>query len=202
MSRKGVAQMLAGVIVANDAKQMDVSLQPGDVGCGVDRSAWDMGAFLQLHDGDGRFRRDAMHAAPEVFVEHHVANHKDALARKSLQDVGQVRVHQDVLSVAGLLSGLLPVANSVDQVGGGDALQQREECNPTAVGLDHGHFGDGPAVRWSVFGSFAVDVRLQQLQGCARRQLGKDQDVIDALQSGQDLRPLNFRQDGSALPFS
>jgi len=62
---------------------VDLGLQAGDVGGPAGRLA----APVELDDGDRRFRGDAPDRAPQVFVEHDVAGHQNALARKAAEDV-------------------------------------------------------------------------------------------------------------------
>jgi hypothetical protein len=89
------------------AGQEDLGLEPGDVGGGVGRSANDVAPFLEFDDGDGRLRRDAADAAPEVLVQHHVANYQESLAREPLQDVVQGAAGAGALATfsAGLTDG-------------------------------------------------------------------------------------------------
>ena len=66
-------------VAAGDADNDDLRTQArhvhGDVGCASRLLVVTQAA----HDGDGRFRRDALNIAPDVFVEHHIADDEDML---------------------------------------------------------------------------------------------------------------------------
>ena len=95
---------------------------------------------------------------------------------------------------------LLQPTNPVDQFGGRKPRHQGQEGDPAAIRLDDCLFGDRPAVGRGVFRPLAMHVGLKLLQDADRRQIAKNQDVIDTLQGSHDLGPRQFGQDRAAAP--
>ena len=55
----------------------------------VARAAERVAPLADAHDGDRRLGRDALDVAAQVDVEHRVAEHRDATARRGLEELDQ-----------------------------------------------------------------------------------------------------------------
>jgi hypothetical protein len=85
-SRQRRAQAFARFIAADDSRQEDFGAQAGGIGSGIGCAAGDEGALLHLDDGNGCFGREAVRGAPQVFVEHDVADHEQPHAGELLDE--------------------------------------------------------------------------------------------------------------------
>ena len=78
LGRQLVLELLAGVIVADHADEIDGTAEGPQVVRHI-RGAAEPDLFIfEDHHRHGRFRRDAADAADHEAIEHHVAEHGDA----------------------------------------------------------------------------------------------------------------------------
>ena len=89
-------EALPGLIGADDAHKLYDCSQARGIGRRVAGAAGHPGALLQLDHRHGRFRRDAAHAAPDVLVEHDVADHQDPPATHVRDHLVQLPLHHGV----------------------------------------------------------------------------------------------------------
>ena len=73
-----------------------------------------------------------------------------------------------------------------------NSWDQGQERDPAAIGFDNGALGNGLAMRRGIVGAFAMHVGLDLFEQPRRDQVVKEEDMIDALQGGEDLRPLRL----------
>ena len=64
------------VVVADDPGQHRVTAQSDDVHGDIRRAAGHKALALEIHHGHGRFGRDARNVAPDVAVQHDIADHQ------------------------------------------------------------------------------------------------------------------------------
>ena len=66
----------AGLVVADDGQQRDLRADRGGIACDVRGATQTLFGPLDLHDRHRSFRRDAVHFAEPVAVEHDVTDHQ------------------------------------------------------------------------------------------------------------------------------
>ena len=78
------AQRVRGIVAAafrpDDAEDFDARAERGEIGGDVAGAAEAFALLDEIDDGDGGFGREARGGAPEVAVEHQVAEDADAFA--------------------------------------------------------------------------------------------------------------------------
>ncbi len=72
-----ILQLNAVRVLARQSKENRFRSQTGDIHRDIGRAARTLVAMAGVDDGDRSFRRDALDVAPDVAVEHNVANHED-----------------------------------------------------------------------------------------------------------------------------
>ena len=78
-----IEQALAVKIIADKAGNRDLTAEPGEVMRDVGRAAQRFLCAGHMRDRHRRFRRDPGDLAVIVFVEHHIADDKDAAVRRA-----------------------------------------------------------------------------------------------------------------------
>ncbi len=80
---KAFLQRPPGLVISDDPERFHVRPECSDVCGNVARPAQAFALLNEIHHGNGRFRREPRGRAPEVAVQHQVAEHADALATQS-----------------------------------------------------------------------------------------------------------------------
>ena len=87
-------------VVAAKAKQGRLCAKAGDVHRNIGCAPGLLGAMRGPHDRDGRFGRDSFHVAPDVAVEHDVANNQHSgiapVTLDELDDAVEILNHREV----------------------------------------------------------------------------------------------------------
>ena len=73
-----VGELSPRVVMADHAAHAHASAESMDVVHHVGGRSEEHGLFRDVHHGHRRFRRDARDVSPDVVVQHHVADHRDA----------------------------------------------------------------------------------------------------------------------------
>ena len=76
-ARQARAQVRGRLVVADHAEELDAAAERGDVVRDVGGAAEAVLLLLEADHRDRRFRRDAIDAADDEVIEHHVADHQD-----------------------------------------------------------------------------------------------------------------------------
>ncbi len=106
-------QQLFIFVAAGNADNHGLRAQPGQIHGHVGGAAGLLVLMHAAHHGHGRFRGDAPHLAPDVFVEHDVADDEQALVGPFMLDVVDYPV-QLSYHRAPLLCGIAGICNPAD----------------------------------------------------------------------------------------
>ena len=85
----GLGQRRGGLIPAGDSDERRVAAERDDVARDVGRAAHAVHVVVERDDRDGRFRRNARHAADDELVDHGVADDEDVHAAHARDDLAR-----------------------------------------------------------------------------------------------------------------
>ena len=75
---KALGEKFFVLVAARKANHVGLRSEPGDIHGHIGRATGLLAVVLGAHHRHRRFRRDASHLTPDVFIEHDVAHHKQA----------------------------------------------------------------------------------------------------------------------------